>query len=244
MEFRLLSTDVVEYMFMMFLNAFDAMVAQNVCKLWHGLLRRERVAKAIVGRTRRLRVSVFENAVAANVFENAARHGYVDLLEWAYGALVNKDVSAHTYGIAAGHGNLRVLDWLYNNAEPKFDCTFDRMICTAAQAGRTAPLKWVVAHGGVITHDIYRFAAKHQQLRVMVWAHANGVELPAVRRGLWRAAFDSGSIEIFMWVWYACGKPTADEYFSLRVRCTPTPGTKEIMRWLQACCPYEHFAGM
>jgi hypothetical protein len=104
---------------------------------------------------------------AAEIMEDAAHSGSVELIEWLveYGHNVTESIIA----IAAGQGHVQMLEWaLLRGVEIPWHVAED-----AAKAGHICVLEWIHQHGR-LTSDVMAFAAGAKRIDVLEWMCERG----------------------------------------------------------------------
>ncbi len=124
------------------------------------------------------------------VCETAAKHGHLEVLQWAR----NNRCSWNEWicEIAARHGHLEVLQWARNNG-----CPWDEWTCArAAFGGHLEILKWARSQGCPWNEDTCSQAAAGGRLEVLQWARSQGC--PWDSKTCSQAA-SRGHLEILKW---------------------------------------------
>jgi hypothetical protein len=93
---------------------------------------------------------------------HSARHGYVELLDWACSN--ECQVSEAVFEVAAEEGRWKVLQWGLEN-----DCVFEEAVCmsVALDGGHLDLLKWGLANGLPVHGDVCSIAAQYGYLEVL-----------------------------------------------------------------------------
>ena len=103
--------------------------------------------------------------------ENAAKGGYLKVLQWARANGLYWDESTCAYAAKGGH--LEVLQWAKANG-----CPWDYRTCAcAAKGGHLEVLQWARANGCDWDSNTCAYAAEEGHLEVLQWARANGCDV-------------------------------------------------------------------
>ena len=125
-------------------------------------------------------------------WENAARYGRLDIMEWAHQQGFSHASSACTCAKAAEYGQLQALQWLKENG-----CDWNCNTClAAARNGHLAILQWARGNGCDWYSDIFCAAAEGGHLSILQWARENGCNRHS---DTCRAAAKGGHLSCLQW---------------------------------------------
>eukprot|EP00611_Tribonema_gayanum_P004498 TRINITY_DN136_c0_g1_i6.p1 TRINITY_DN136_c0_g1~~TRINITY_DN136_c0_g1_i6.p1 ORF type:complete len:298 (-),score=65.85 TRINITY_DN136_c0_g1_i6:90-983(-) len=129
-----------------------------------------------------------------DVIFHAAKHGRVDMLEWAHtgGCSVNPDIAFAAAAEGAAHGHIAVLKWARANGAE----LTAYISSLAAITGHLACLQWLRAEGTDWNVSICAHAALGGHLAMLQWARASGAPWDA---GTCAGAAHGGHLELLQW---------------------------------------------
>jgi hypothetical protein len=105
---------------------------------------------------------------ALYIWNGAARHGRVEILEWMNKSSYSNCFDIKTSGVVAEHGHLDALKWLHAHG-----CPIDESIDAAASAGHLPIVQWCRANGCPWNESACTSAAEGGHLSVLQWCRAN-----------------------------------------------------------------------
>ena len=126
------------------------------------------------------------------IWNGAARHGRVEILEWMNKSNYSNCFDILTAGVAAEHGHLDALKWLHAHECPGVDESIE----SAAYGGHLSVIQWLKDNGCPWDEETCANAAWRGHLSVLQWLRENGC--PWNESTCSSAAF-GGNLTVLQW---------------------------------------------
>jgi len=162
------------------------------------------------------------------IWNGAARHGRVEILEWMNKSNHSNCFDSETAGVAAEHGHQDALKWLHAHG-----CPIDDSTCAyAAYGGHLSILQWCRANECPWNKLTCAYAAYGGHLSILQWCRANGCPW---NEGTCSNAAKNGHLSLLQWC-RANGCPWNESTCSMAAE----NGHLGLLQWCRANgCPWN-----
>jgi hypothetical protein len=162
------------------------------------------------------------------IWNGAARHGRVEILEWMNKSSYSNCFDIQTAGVAAEHGHQDTLKWLHAHG-----CPWNESTCSmAAYGGHLSILQWCRANGCPWNKLTCAYAAYGGHLSILQWCRAKGCPW---NEGTCSNAAKNGHLSLLQWC-RANGCPWNESTCSMAAE----NGHLGLLQWCRANgCPWN-----
>ena len=173
--------------------------------------------------------SKFPTHLKTTNYDLAAEHGHLDALKWFHAH--GCPVDEATFALAAYGGHLSVLQWLKDNG-----CSWDECACgNAAWRGHLSLLQWCRANGCPWDELTCAKAAHDGHLSVLQWCRANGCPWNALTCSI---AAHNGHLALLQWC-----RANGCSWCEMTCASAALNGQLSVLQWCRANgCPWDESA--